>query len=184
MSFDSMRDRLDEIIHNPDLLRNARLKTAAFTRKRSMGFCDALCFLLDMSKTTLQTRLNRFYSLKKGGIPISQPAFTQLRAQFDHSPFEYIVRDFVKTEYSGAHQLPKWNNCHVLAVDGSYLQLPTDPSLAKEFGVRGAGNRPSAGISVLYDVLNGWVLGPEIAHTDRNERVSCAKHIDFLVSEL
>lgn len=176
--------RVQELTHNPLLLRISRQDDKAFTRKRSMSFSDALCFMLDMCKTTLQTRLNKFYALKKEGEPISQPAFTQLRAKFDHKAFEFMVHDFVAEEYSGRYELPTWNDFHILAVDGSYLQLPTDAKLAAEFGVRGGGNRPSAGISVLYDVLHGWVLDAEIDHTDRNERFACARHVDFLANVL
>jgi len=76
----------------------------------------------------------------------------------------------------------------VLAVDGSYLQLPRTDELRLEFGVRGGGKttgkQPSAGISVLYDVLYGWPLDPIITHTDMNERTECDKHICFLREEL
>ena len=172
------------IIKNPELLKISRLKASAFTRNRSMGFSDALCFMLDMRKTTIQTRLNMFFRHVKGGTPISQPAFTKLRSQFSHKPFEVMMRELVKEEYSGKYETPLWNGYVALAVDGSYLQLPTTPELAVEFGVRGAGNRPSAGISVLYDVLHGWVLDAEIDGTDRNERHALARHIDFLKRDL
>lgn len=173
-----------ESIGNPELLTNSRLKATAFTRKRKMGFQKAVCFLLDMGKTTLQTRLNQFFRQIKGGEPISQPAFTKLRAQFNHRPFEIIMRSLVKKEYSGEYETPLWHGYTVLSADGSYLQLPTTPELAKEFGVRGPGNRPGVGISVLYDVLHGWVLDAEIDRTDRNERRSLERHMEFLTSEL
>lgn len=173
-----------EVIGNPELLMNSRLKATAFTRERKMGFEKAVCFLLDMRKTTLQTRLNQFFRQIKGGDPISQPAFTKLRSQFSHKPFEIMVRELVKKEYSGQYETPLWHGYTVLAVDGSYLQLPTTPELAEEFGVRGAGNRPGAGVSVLYDVLHGWVIDAEIDRTDRNERKSLERHMEFLKSEL
>jgi len=179
-------ERVQETIENPALLEVSRLKPTAFTRceRGRMGFADALCFMLDMCKTTLQTRLNRFYRLAKEETPISQPAFTQLRANFSHKPFEVMVRDLVREEYSGEEALPTWRGYHLFATDGSYLQLPFTLTLAKEFGVRGGGDRPGAGISVLYDVLHGWVLDAEIDRTDRNERKSLERHIDFLVNEL
>jgi len=175
--------RVQEIVNDPILLELSRLNEKAFTRKREggMGFPDALCFMLDMGKTTLQTRLNRFYFQVKGAKAISQSAFTQLRANFDHTPFEVMVRELVHDEYSGQEELPLWKGYCVFSVDGSYLQLPWDSELAREFGVRGGGNRPSAGISVLFDVLNGWVLDAEIDRTDRH---ALDRHIDFLAGEL
>ena len=162
----------------------ARFKETYFTRKRKMPFSDAISFMMDMRKTTLQTRLNLYFEHTKGGNPISQQAFSKLRMQFDHSPFEKMVRIPVKEEYSGRYDLPLWNGFHILAVDGSYLQLPCDDALRKEYGIRGGGDRPSAGISVLYDVLHGWALDPIITHTKMNERVQCEKHIQFLCQEL
>ena len=87
-------------------LDTARLRENAFTRKRKMSFAGAVSFLLDMRKTTLQTRLNLYFQRTEGGAPISQQAFSKLRMNFDHSPFETTVRECVKKEYSGQHELP------------------------------------------------------------------------------
>lgn len=184
MIHQKLLDLLKLIVNNEETLKNSRLKRNAFTRKRSMQFSDTLSFMLDMRKTTLQTRLNLFFSKMKGGEPISRQAFSKLRANFDHSPFETMLRVLVKHEYSGEYELPEWNGFHILAVDGSYLQLPQTRELADEYGIRGGGNRPSAGISVLYDVLHGWPLDPIITNTNMNEREECGKHIDFLIREL
>lgn len=175
---------LQGIINDPKTLLAARLRDQAFTRIRKMTFAIALCFLLDMHKTTLQTRLNLFFDKTGGGAPISQQAFSKLRNNFDHSPFEIMLRKSVNEEYSGNYELPLWNNLHVLGVDGSYLQLPQAPALAREFGVRGGGDRPSAGISVLFDVLHGWVLDAVVTNTKMNERTECEKHVNFLLQQL
>jgi hypothetical protein len=164
-------------------LDSARIIENSFTRDRGMSFPDALSFMLDMRNTTLQTRLNIYFEHMKGGDPISQQAFSKLRMNFDHSPFETMVRELVKKEYSGQYELPLWNGYHVFAIDGSYLQLPRVDMLRNEYGVRG-GTCPSAGISVLYDVLHGWALDPIIGHSNMNERVECEKHIEFMSQKL
>jgi len=167
-----------------ETLTAARLRKGAFTRKRSMTFVDALSFMLSMWTTTIQTRLNAFFYRMKGGKPISQQAFSQLRANFDHSPFEKMMREPVMKEYSGDYNLPLWNGYHVLGVDGSYVQLPREDRLRREFGIRGEGACPSAGISVLFDVLHGWAIDAILTHANMNERVECAKHIAFLCEHL
>jgi hypothetical protein len=183
--------RTEELVKEPTVKALSVLTDTAFTRRREGGmeFPDALRFLLDMSHDALPHRLDRFYRQAKGGKAISQPAFTKLRAKFDHTPFEIILRDLVGEEYSGRHELPLWNGYHLFGIDGSYLQLPQEPDIIKTFGVRGgnksgAFQRASAGISVLYDVLHGWALDPEIARSDRSERAAAARHIDFLGGEL
>lgn len=179
---------LTNIAQSKDTLDTAKLRENAFTRNRKMPFTSAISFLLDMRKTTLQTRLNLYFSTTKGGEPISQQAFSKLRMNFDHSPFEKMVREAVKKEYSGEYELPLWQGYHIFAVDGSYMQLPRTDELRLEFGVRGGskvtGKMPSAGVSILYDVLHGWPLDPIITHTDMNERFECEKHIRFLCKQL
>ena len=176
---------LSLITFDQKTLDESRLKTNSFTRDRGMTFPEALSFMLDMRKTTLQTRLNLFFEEIKEGDPISQQAFSKLRMNFDHSPFEKMVRIPVKEEYSGRYELPLWYGYHVFAVDGSKLQLPRVDALREEFGVLGRGGTcPCAGISVLFDVLHGWALDPAITGADMNERAECEKHIDFLRREL
>jgi hypothetical protein len=177
--------KLVGIANDFKIFQAALIRENAFTRRRKMSFADAISFLLDMRKTTLQTRLNLYFLHKKGGTPISQQAFSKLRMNFDHSPFETMLRETVKEEYSGTYDLPLWHGFHVFAIDGSYLQLPRVEALRREFGVRGRGNRcPCAAISNLYDVLTGWVLDPDIDAANRSEREACKKHVRFLQEEL
>ena len=179
----SLLDYITNAFNSKEMLETARLHEAAFTRNRSMPFSNALYFMLDMRTTTLQTRLNMFFN-HNGGDPISQQAFSKLRANFDHSPFETTVRGLVNEEYSGKHPLTIWNGYHLLGVDGSYLQLPRVDNLRSEFGVRGGDTCPMAGISVLFDVLHGWALDPILVDAYMNERVQLEKHVEFLHREL
>jgi len=114
---------IDAVRDCPATLKTARLKAEAFTRNRGMSFRQAPSFILDMSKTTLQTRLNLFYDKTKGGEPISQQAFSKLRMNFDHSPFEKMVRATVAKQYSEIFDMPMFCGYHVFAVDGSYIRF-------------------------------------------------------------
>jgi hypothetical protein len=180
----SLLDYITQVFDSKETLETARLFNEAFTRDRNMPFTKALYFMLDMRTTTLQTRLNAFFNHNGGGEPISQQAFSKLRANFDHSPFKTTVRGLVKEEYSGKHPLTMWNGYHLLGVDGSYMQLPRVESLRLEFGVRGGGACPMAGISVLFDVLHGWALDPILSDAYMNEREQLKQHMDFLHQEL
>jgi hypothetical protein len=185
MKNEELLEGLEKVANSPKTLKKARLREKSFTRKRGMPFADALTFLLDMRKSSLQTRLNAYYKNVKGGDAISQQAFSKLRMNFDHSPFETMVRSLVNKEYSGRYELPLWNGYHIFGIDGSILQLPRVDGLRDAFGVCGRGATcPCAGISVLYDVLHGWAVDPILGKADRNEREECKKHIDFLCREL
>ena len=180
----SLLEQLTNVFDSKATLDIARSHEKAFTRNRNMPFSNALYFMLDMRTTTIQTRLNAFFKHNGGGKPISQQAFSKLRANFDHSPFETAVRELVKEEYSGKHPLPTWNGYHLIGVDGSYLQLPRIEDLRWEFGVRDNGDCPNAGVSVLFDVLHGWALDPILADAYMNEREQLEKHMEFLCREL
>ena len=183
ITYTEIENIMIEITNNPTTLETARKRRGAFTRESPLTFEAMLGIELDMRKTTVQTRLNAFF--KEGEkMPVSQQAYSARRALFDHSPFETMAREAVKKEYSGANEMELWKGYHILSVDGSYAQLPPVDALRTEFGIRGGGNRPSAGMSVLYDVLNGWPIDPYIGHTNMNEREQCEKHVEFLCREL
>ena len=63
-----------------------------------MPFYDTLAFMLDMCKTTLQTRLNILFEYKKKGRPMSQQAFSKLRTNFNHTHFAAIHNYLVNAE--------------------------------------------------------------------------------------
>ena len=171
--------------NDPATLKTARQRENAFTRKRMMPFPNALCFMLDMRKTTLQTRLNMYFGHTRESEPMSQQAFSKLRNNFDHSPFEAMLRSIVTKEYSSGYELPLWNGFHLLGVDGSYLQLPRTKELYQDFGTHGQTEQcPSAGISILFDLLHGWVLDPIITSAKMNERTECESHVHFLCRSL
>ena len=178
-------ENLKKIIHAKGTLEASRRKKNSFTRNREMPFASALTFMLDMRKTTLQTRLNIYFDHNKKGKPMSQQAFSRLRANFDHTPFVAMHNEIVMEEYSGEYELPLWNGYHLFGVDGSYLQLPKTNVLYQEFGIKGRKEQcPCAGNSVLFDVLHGWVLDPVITRGTMNERTECENHMDFLSGEL
>jgi len=175
---------LEKIIHDDKTLKNSRLQKNAFIRERKMPFASALTFMLDMRKTTLQTRLNIYFEHKEKGEPMSQQAFSKLRANFDHTPFVTMHEAIVAEEYSENHALPLWNGYHLFGVDGSFLQLPKTKELYREFGTHGQNNQcPCAGISVLFDVLHGWVIDPIITSGTMNERTECENHIRSLTEK-
>ena len=177
-------ETITNIFDSNETLETSRLREQSFTRNRSMPFPNALYFMLDMRTTTLQTRLNAFFNHNGGGEPISQQAFSKLRTNFDHSPFEKTVRLLVKEEYSEKYPLMTWDGYHLLGVDGSYLQLPRVRELHQVFGTRGGKDCPMAGVSVLFDVLHGWAIDPILTNACMNERDQLTGHIEFLRREL
>lgn len=172
---------VSDVIENPETLKNSRTEPRFFTRNRKMVFGMALRFMLDMLKTTLHIRLISFFK-DSGRLPLSQQAFSKLRGHFTHYPFEKMVRETVAENYESS--TPTWRGFHLLSIDGTHAQLPICKQIIEAFGVFGAENCPSAGISVLYDVLSGWIIDPIIGKSAMNERANAERHIGFLSEKL
>ena len=69
-----------------------------------------------------------------------------------------------------------------MAVDGSKIQLPSDPLLLATFGGTGAGaTAPTAQASYLYDVLNDIIVDARIAPLTTDERTLAKQHLEKLV---
>jgi hypothetical protein len=84
-------------------------------------------------------------------------------------------------EYSGEFELPTFHGYSVFAIDGSGVVLPSSDKLREHFGTSGPSDTlATAGISCLFDVLNGWVVDARIGHYPLNERAEAEKHIEFL----
>jgi len=176
-------DEVNIVISAKVTLEAARLRKGAFTRNRTMSFTDALRLLLDMKKTTLQTRLNMYYNKAGECKQMSQQAFSKARMGFDHSPFETMLRTTVKQEYNST-DVTLWHGYHVFSVDGSFLQLPRALELYEYFGIHGRPPQcPNAGISVLYDVVHGWAVDPILTTATMNERTECENHVNHLSQE-
>lgn len=175
--------KVDEIIKREKTKEEARVEKKSFTRKRKMGFEDIIYYLMDMRKTTLQTRANKYMKGKKGK-KISEQAISKARNKMDHSPFETMVRELVEEEYK-RKELKTWQGYYVFGIDGSYYILPKNEELRAKFGTRGEGSRcVSAGSSVLYDVLNNWPIDPILTHSNMNERAECEKHLEYLCEKM
>ena len=97
---------------------------------------------------------------------VTAGAWTRARAKLKHSAFIDLNEDVLLQHfYSGTQEVKRFQNRRLLAIDGSVIALPSNPSIFKEFGEEKATN-PKDGFvqsytqaqsSVLYDLLNNLV---------------------------
>jgi len=171
---------LRKVIHDRKTKEEARWSPQYFTRNRKLPFADILCLLMDMQKTALQARLNYFFARTGQEVSMTEQALSKARSQFDHSPFEKMLRTVVAAEYAG-NSTPRWKGHHLLAVDGSSAQVPDTAETRERFGALGRnGGHACVGLSILYDVENTWVLNPVFTVAAMDEREELLKHISFL----
>jgi len=141
-----------------------------------------------MGKTGLQREMDSFFreteeeefSIRK----VTKGAFSQSRKNLAPEAFlklnEIIWRDFYKeVDYLGYH------GHKLLAVDGTFLNLPDHESIREEFGTRGMGRGRLRGkkqsmclLSMLYDPVNYLNLDVQTDHMDASELQLLLRHLN------
>ena len=141
-----------------------------------------------MGKTGLQREMDSFFreteeeefSIRK----VTKGAFSQSRKNLAPEAFlklnEIIWRDFYKeVDYLGYH------GHKLLAVDGTFLNLPDHESIREEFGTRGMGRGRIRGkkqsmclLSMLYDPVNYVNLDVQTDHMDASELQLLLRHLN------
>jgi len=141
-----------------------------------------------MGKTGLQREMDSFFretedeafSIRR----VTKGAFSQSRRKLSPKAFlklnEIIWRDFYKeVDYLGYH------GHKLLAVDGSFLNLPEHASIREEFGTRGMGRGRIRGkkqsmclLSMLYDPVNYLTLDVQTDHMDASELQLLLGHLN------
>ncbi|WP_431213859.1 transposase [Puia sp. P3] len=114
---------------------------------------------------------------------ITKSGFSRSRRKLAPEAFlelnDIIWKDFYKeVDYYGYH------GQKLLAVDGTYLNLPNHPSIHEEFDRRGMGRGKNKDLpksmcllSALYDPVNYLTLDVQTGPTDGNEQDLLLKHL-------
>jgi hypothetical protein len=182
LKLSDVTERLQKILSRPSTLETARTEDSFFTRVRKMTFQGIVLFILSGFNTNTQIGLNRFF--KKAldqEETMSQQGFSKARSHIDHSPFELLFQDLVQLRYCGEHEISLLHDYQILAVDGSDIALPKMPGLIEAFGGTGRNaDSPTAKISLLYDVLNDFVVDAIIGRAGASERDFALRHMEKL----
>jgi len=91
------------------------------TRHRSCNFTDTIISAISMSMNRTNTELFHYFNMKNQDAP-SKSAYTQQRQKFNDRLFPYILKEFNRS-------IPfkkTFKGYHLVAVDGTDLNLPTD----------------------------------------------------------
>jgi len=113
----------------------------------------------------------------------SKSAFVQVRKKIDPEIFKHLNNKLITEFYTDNDASIKlWRGFRLLAVDGSRLTLPNTEELKNEYGQ--TNNQYPSGIvqakvSVLYDVLNNYVLDGKLTSVSVGEIASALNHLDY-----
>jgi hypothetical protein len=139
-------------------------------------------FMLNQIKSSTQTALDKFFDLiETPEVHMSEQSFSEARQKLKWEACRELMDFSVDFAYLGG--FCTWHGYRVLAVDGSKLQLPSDPKLREIFGTAGRGDTAvTAQSSCLYDVFNDILVDAQIAPMATDERTLAVKHIHHLCS--
>ena len=145
-----------------------------------MTFSEIIYFMLGMVKESTQNALERaFPQLKKENLYMSQQAFSAARQKIKWEAFEELFRTSVAGSYQ--EQWETWRGYRVMAVDGSFIRLPSDTELVEYYGGLGHGQTAATALaSLLYGLVNNIVAGAKIAPVSENERALAEEHLSVL----
>lgn len=141
-----------------------------------------MSFLLNAVNGSLQTELNRFFSLLDEGNTeppcVSTAAFSRARKKLSYTAFTSLNEDLLAI-FNDSPQCKRWNGFRLLAVDGSVTRLPMSEELFNHFGkARNPSSTPAVRLSQLYDIENQLTLDLQVDSHKTGERDQALKHLE------
>ncbi len=176
-------------IFSKKLEEKFKVMKSDFTRKRKQSFASTLMFLMNFLTKSLAVEVINFIKVLKRDCKCSdvkfftKSAFCQYRKKIKPEVFKELSNMLV-TEFYTDNELgvKLWNGFRVLGVDGSMVVLPNTKELAKLYGT--TKNKTTTEIvqaraSVLYDVLNNYVIDSCFVPLNIPERDLAIKHLEY-----
>jgi len=155
-----------------------RIKSSHFSRKRKMPLPRLLLSILHRRGTTLATELRRFMELIDANETISKPGY--LKQRFKLAPEAIMALcDFHNMSLYREEEMRTFKGYLVLAVDGSCINVPTNPETLREYGTSSSPKvkqQATIGLSCMYDVINKTILCCSINRRSFDEHSQAEAH--------
>ncbi|MBN2598500.1 IS4 family transposase [Labilibaculum sp.] len=157
-----------------------------FTRDRVLTFSITLLFMMNFLRKSLALEIFNFVKNIKVKS-FSKSAFVQCRKKINPLVFKELSQVLTHEFYTDNDESVKlWKGFRLLAVDGSRITLPDTKELR---GIYGATKNQSTTsvvqgrLSVLYDVLNNYVIDGKIAPLATGEKSLAIEHLAHATSK-
>ncbi|MDO5811830.1 MAG: IS4 family transposase [Bacillota bacterium] len=177
---------LSNIINDESLIEHAQIIRNSFTRKRKISLDNLLNYLIFRNHDVLSEDLVSYFgALCDFDIPTRQ-AMIKSMSILNYDVWDSIMDRF-RNEIYNELPLINFKDYIILAVDGSFLDLPPHIALNHYFGGNQTSKmkisdikKPQAKVSMIYDVLNKIVLDFSISHYRTSEIPLLFKHLKKL----
>jgi len=138
--------------------------------------------MLNLLRKSLALEIHNFWDFLgfKRSQKFTKSAFVQARKKIKPEVFQHLSQELVNQFYTDNDlAIKKWKGFRLLAVDGSRITLPTTDELRQLYGE--AKNHTKTGVvqarcSVIYDVMNNFVLDGKLAPLKQGERELALMH--------
>lgn len=172
-----------------DLIIKYRVAQTDFTRKRKQSFQSTIFFMINFLTKSLSIEIENFVSFVRNSIGkqnvehYTKSAFVQCRKKIKPEVFKYFSDSLVNEFYTDNDESIKlWNGFRLLAVDGSRMTLPDTLELENIYGR--TKNQTKTGVvqarvSVLYDVVNNFVIDGSLTSLSTGESKLALEHLEF-----
>lgn len=177
---------MSSIINDKSLIEDAQILCNSFTRKRKISLDNLLNYLIFRNHNVLSEDLVSYFgSLGDFDIP-SRQAMIKRMSILNYNVWNSIMKRF-RNEIYNKLSLIKFKDYIIIAVDGSFLDLPPHIVLNHCFGGHQTSKmkiedikKPQAKVSMIYDVLNKFILDFSISHYRTSEIPLLFEHLKEL----
>ena len=179
---------IKNFLSTPDRLETFRAKNR-FVRKRLLSMTHVIMFLLFSNSASLFTNLANFKRefCESASFPkrISKQALSHARQGINPQLFSELFNISVDMFYQNLPKRKTWHGFHVFAIDGSKFELTNSKSNFDYFGELFNTRNPNqkytqALASVVYDVLDDYIVHASINKYLASERASAMQHLQTL----
>lgn len=163
------------------------MNTTDFSRNRKQSFSGTIVFMINLISKSLAIEIENFVSFCNDSCSeqsiqsFTKSAFVQYRKKIKPKVFKHLS-NLITSEFYTDNELSVklWNGFRLLAVDGSRLALPRTQELKSYYGETNNQKKKGvaqARVSVLYDVLNNYVLDGIISPLKKGESKLAITHL-------
>ncbi|MCR1961871.1 Transposase DDE domain-containing protein [Thomasclavelia cocleata] len=177
---------LSGIINDESLINDAQILPASFTRKRKITLDNLLSYLIFRNHNVLSEDLVSYFgTMGDFDIPTRQAVIK--RMSILNYDVWYSIMDRFRNEIYNELPLVNIKDYVIVAVDGSFLDLPSHIALNHCFGGHRTSKikiedikKPQAKVSMIYDVLNRVILDFSVSHYRTSEIPLLFEHLKRL----
>lgn len=154
-----------------------------FVRKRKLSMFQTIVFLFYSALESMNLSLSNIQDdLKNLHFPdISKQAVSKARQAIAPALFKYFFELTVTKYYSSISSRKTWNDFHIMAIDGTHVELPNTQNIFDAFGLhidQSSSRQYSYAVgSMLYDVLEDIVIDASIGKGNLSERAAAMDHL-------